>query len=208
MRMAGDDLHLHGEYLRNCWYVAAWAHELIDGRLLARTILDQPILLYKGDSGRVVALDDRCCHRGARLSKGRLEGDCVRCMYHGLKFDGSGACVQIPGQDTVPKGLGVRSYPTVERDQLVWIWSGDAAKADPAGIVDFPVPARAGLARRARLPALRRQLPADRRQPRATSRTWPSSMPSRWAARKSTPSRPSRSRWSASRAAFASSACT
>jgi len=138
MRMAGDDLHLHGEYLRNCWYVAAWAHELIDSRLLARTILDQPILLYKGDSGRVVALDDRCCHRGARLSKGRLEGDCVRCMYHGLKFDGSGACVQIPGQDTVPRGMGVRSYPTVERDQLVWIWTGDAAKADPREIVDFP----------------------------------------------------------------------
>ena len=51
MRVAGDDLHLHNEYLRNCWYVAAWAHELIDGKLLARTILDQPILLYKGDSG-------------------------------------------------------------------------------------------------------------------------------------------------------------
>ena len=101
MRVAGDDLHLHNEYLRNCWYVACWAHELIDGKLLARTILDQPILLYKGDSGQAVALDDRCCHRGARLSKGRLEGDCVRCMYHGLKFDGSGACVQIPGQDTV-----------------------------------------------------------------------------------------------------------
>jgi hypothetical protein len=65
MRVAGDDLHLHNEFLRNCWYVAAWAHELIDGRLLARTILEQPVLLYKGDSGRAVALDDRCCHRAA-----------------------------------------------------------------------------------------------------------------------------------------------
>ena len=82
----------------NCWYVAAWDHELIDGKLLARTILDQPVVLYKGDSGRAVALDDRCCHRGAKLSKGRLEGDDVRCMYHGLKFDPTGKCVQIPGQ--------------------------------------------------------------------------------------------------------------
>lgn len=138
MRIAGDDLHLHGEYLLNCWYVAAWAHELIDGRLMARTILDQPVLLYKGDSGAVVALDDRCCHRGARLSSGRLEGDCVRCMYHGLKFDGTGACVQIPGQDVIPKGLGVRRYPVLERDQLVWIWMGQAEQADPALIVDFP----------------------------------------------------------------------
>ncbi len=78
---------LEDSYLMNCWYVAAWDHELIDGKLLARTLLDQPVLLYKGDSGQVVALDNRCCHRGALLSNGRLEGDCVRCMYHGLKFD-------------------------------------------------------------------------------------------------------------------------
>ena len=52
-----------GIFLRNCWYVAAWDHELIDGKRLARTILESPILLYRGESGRVVALDDRCCHR-------------------------------------------------------------------------------------------------------------------------------------------------
>jgi phenylpropionate dioxygenase-like ring-hydroxylating dioxygenase large terminal subunit len=138
MKIAGDDLHLQGDFLLDTWYVAAWDHELIDGRLLGRTILEQPVLLYKGDSGRVVALDERCCHRGARLSKGRLEGDCVRCMYHGLKFDSSGACVQIPGQDGVPKGMGVKAYPVVERDHLVWIWMGDAAKADTSLIIDFP----------------------------------------------------------------------
>ena len=127
-----------GSFLMNSWYVAAWDHELIDGKLLARTILEQPVLLYKGESGRVVALDDRCCHRGAKLSKGRLEGDCVRCMYHGLKYDPTGRCVQIPGPDVIPPKLGVRSYPVVERDHLVWIWAGDPAKADPSLIVDFP----------------------------------------------------------------------
>lgn len=125
-------------FLLDCWYVAAWDHELIDGRMLARTILDQPVVLYRGESGRPVALDDRCCHRGARLSHGRVEGDCVRCMYHGLKFDASGKCVQIPGQDNIPPKLGVRGYPTVERDRLVWIWMGDPARADPALILDFP----------------------------------------------------------------------
>ena len=54
----------------DCWYVAAWDHELIDGKLLARTLLDRPVVLYKGDSGKAVALDDRCCHRGAKLSMG------------------------------------------------------------------------------------------------------------------------------------------
>ena len=45
------------EFLVNCWYVAAWSHELNDGRLLARTILGEPVLLYKGDSGKVTALE-------------------------------------------------------------------------------------------------------------------------------------------------------
>jgi len=125
-------------FLMNCWYVAAWDHELIDGKLLARTILGKPVVLYKGDSGRPVAMDDRCCHRGARLSEGRREGDDLRCMYHGLKFDPSGKCIQIPGQDNIPPRLGVRGYPVVERDHLIWIWMGDAAKADPAKILDFP----------------------------------------------------------------------
>src|SRR5256885_755119 len=116
-------------FLQNCWYVAAWDHELIDGKLLARTILEKPVVLYRGDSGRVVALDNRCCHRGARLSNGRREGDDVRCMYHGLKFDPSGKCIQIPGQDNIPPKLGVRSYPVLERDHLIWLWTGDAAKA-------------------------------------------------------------------------------
>ncbi|HEX5613114.1 MAG TPA: aromatic ring-hydroxylating dioxygenase subunit alpha [Burkholderiales bacterium] len=125
-------------FLSNTWYVAAWDHELIDGKLLARTILEKPVLLYKGDSGRVVALDNRCCHRGAKLSNGRLEGDDIRCMYHGLKFDPTGKCIQIPGQDNIPKGLGVRAYPVLERQHLVWIWMGDPAKADESQILDIP----------------------------------------------------------------------
>jgi phenylpropionate dioxygenase-like ring-hydroxylating dioxygenase large terminal subunit len=125
-------------FLKNCWYVAAWDHELIDGKLLPRTLLGERVLMYRGESGRVIALIDRCCHRGAPLSLGRREGDCIRCMYHGLKFDPSGKCIQIPGQDKIPDKLGVRSYPVVERDQLVWIWMGDPERADPDDIIDFP----------------------------------------------------------------------
>jgi vanillate O-demethylase monooxygenase subunit len=77
-------------FLHNCWYVAAWDHELIDGRMLGRTLLEDHVLLYKGESGQVIALQDRCPHRGALLSHGRLEGDNVRCMYHGLRYDATG----------------------------------------------------------------------------------------------------------------------
>ena len=125
-------------YLRNCWYVAAWDYELIDGKLLTRKILNDDILLFKGDSDRIVALRDRCCHRGAPLSMGRREGDCVRCMYHGLKFDPTGKCVEIPGPEIIPAMLGVQSYPALERDHLVWIWTGEPARADSELIPDFP----------------------------------------------------------------------
>jgi phenylpropionate dioxygenase-like ring-hydroxylating dioxygenase large terminal subunit len=125
-------------FLRNCWYVAAWDHELIDGKLLSRMLLGEHVLLYRGDSGKVIAMNDRCPHRGALLSKGRREGDGVRCMYHGLKYDSTGKCVQIPGQDMIPPKMRVRTYPIVERGHLVWIWMGAPEKADPALIIDFP----------------------------------------------------------------------
>ncbi|MGH9617325.1 MAG: Rieske 2Fe-2S domain-containing protein, partial [Acidobacteriaceae bacterium] len=68
-------------FLKNCWYMAAWDHELVDHKLLGRTYLDEPVLIFRGMSGKVVAMEDRCCHRGAALSDGRMEGDCIRCMY-------------------------------------------------------------------------------------------------------------------------------
>ncbi len=125
-------------FLKNCWYVAALDHELIDGKLLGRTLLGEHLLIYRGESGSVIAMNDRCPHRGALLSKGRLEGDAVRCMYHGIKYDGSGKCVQIPGQDMIPPKLRVRSYPIVQRGHFIWVWMGDAAKADPGSILELP----------------------------------------------------------------------
>ena len=125
-------------FLKNCWYVAALDSELGDGRLLSRMLLGEHVLLYRGASGQVAALNDRCPHRGALLSQGRLEGDDVRCMYHGIKYAASGKCVQIPGQEMIPPKLKVRAYPVVERGRFIWVWMGDAAKADPALIIDLP----------------------------------------------------------------------
>src|SRR5277367_4575203 len=116
-------------FLRNTWYVAAWSHEIPDeGGMLARTITRIPLILWRKCSGDVVALIDRCCHRAAPLSKGRREGDCVRCMYHGLVFDSTGKCVEIPSQDFIPPAAKVRAYPVVERFKRVWVWMGDADK--------------------------------------------------------------------------------
>jgi vanillate monooxygenase len=123
-------------YVRNAWYVAAWDHEI--GRdMLRRIIMDEPVLLYRREDGKPVALEDRCCHRQAPLSMGRLIGDVVKCPYHGLEFDPSGACVRVPSQERVPPSAKVKSYPVVERNHWIWIWPGDPAKADPARIEDF-----------------------------------------------------------------------
>jgi vanillate O-demethylase monooxygenase subunit len=123
-------------FLRNCWYVAAWNHELEAG-LLPRTLLGEPVVLFRLPDGTPVALEDRCCHRHLPLSKGRLVGDFVQCGYHGLEFDRTGACVRVPGQSRVPPGAKVRSYPVVERWRWLWVWIGAPERADPALIPDY-----------------------------------------------------------------------
>jgi phenylpropionate dioxygenase-like ring-hydroxylating dioxygenase large terminal subunit len=119
-------------WVRNAWYVAGWRHELGAEGLLARTVIEEPLVLYRRSDGSVVALEDRCCHRLAPLSMGRREADDLRCMYHGLKFASDGRCIEIPGQPVIPPGARVRCYPAVERDSWIWVWMGDAAAADPA----------------------------------------------------------------------------
>jgi phenylpropionate dioxygenase-like ring-hydroxylating dioxygenase large terminal subunit len=123
-------------FLRNSWYVAAWDRELTRG-LLARTILEEPIVLYRKEDGEAVALEDRCCHRQLPLSMGKLERDRLRCGYHGLLFDASGKCVEIPGQDSVPLQARVRSFPLQEKFNWVWIWMGAPEIADPALIPNW-----------------------------------------------------------------------
>ena len=123
-------------FLTNTWYVAAWSHEVAQGALFARTITDIPLVLWRGADGAVRALQDRCPHRGAPLSRGRLEGDAVRCMYHGLKFERDGACSQVPGNARIPPAACVRAFPVVERNKWLWIWMGEPAAADPALIPD------------------------------------------------------------------------
>jgi phenylpropionate dioxygenase-like ring-hydroxylating dioxygenase large terminal subunit len=118
-------------FLNNCWYVAAWSHELPDDGFLARRILDEPLLFYRTSSGEAVGLADRCCHRHAPLSLGRREGDDIRCMYHGLRFAPTGRCVEIPGvEGRIPAKVGVRRYPVTVRNKWVFVWMGDPARAD------------------------------------------------------------------------------
>lgn len=124
------------KFLSNRWYACAWDHE-VGQELLARTLCGRPVVLFRTADGDPVALEDRCCHRGLPLSLGQLDGDRVVCGYHGLVFDASGTCVEVPGQGRVPPGAGVYGYPVVERHRLLWVWLGDTVEADDAAVPDF-----------------------------------------------------------------------
>jgi len=126
-----------GMFLRNAWYTAIWSKDLHD-EPVARTIIGDDVVLYRGASGKAVALEDRCCHRAAPLSRGKVTGDALQCGYHGMTFDGAGRCIEVPMQPMVPPGAQVRAYPVAEKWSTVWIWMGDPAKADEAKIPSLP----------------------------------------------------------------------
>lgn len=125
-------------FLRNAWYVAAWDSEVPAEGLFSRRLLNEPVLLFRNASGAIRALSDQCPHRFVPLHMGKRCGDVIQCVYHGLEFDESGACVRNPhGEGRIPATLRVKTYPVVERHSMVWIWMGDSEKADPALIPDF-----------------------------------------------------------------------
>lgn len=116
-------------YPYNCWWVAAFSHEV--GRsLLSRWLLDTPVVLFRKEDGSIAALEDRCPHRQAPLSIGRLDGDSVECGYHGFRFAPNGRCTLVPSMKDVTPNFSVPSYPVKEIGPLVWIYLGDLALID------------------------------------------------------------------------------
>ena len=120
-------------FLRNAWYQAAWSEEVTASSPLARTLLDIPLLLFRLGGDGVGALHDRCPHRFAPLSAGRIEGGTVTCGYHGLAFNANGDCVRNP-HGGITKAMHVRHFPAAERHKAVWVWFGD----QPARPDDIP----------------------------------------------------------------------
>jgi phenylpropionate dioxygenase-like ring-hydroxylating dioxygenase large terminal subunit len=125
--------------LREMWYFALPGAVLGRGRMRAKTLLGEPLLLCRGADGGVFALRDICPHRGIPLSCGRFDGREVECCYHGWRFDGSGTCTAIPslvpGQALDIARIKVKAYPAREIQGNVWVYFGD----DPAGAPAVPV---------------------------------------------------------------------
>jgi phenylpropionate dioxygenase-like ring-hydroxylating dioxygenase large terminal subunit len=122
-------------WVTDAWYAALWGERLPAGTLVARTLLDTEIVLFRGENGPA-ALEDCCMHRFVPLHLGNVEAGRVRCGYHGLQYDAQGACVHNPhGTGKLPAGR-VRSFPAVEKHGMIWVWMGTGA-ADLAKVPDL-----------------------------------------------------------------------
>jgi phenylpropionate dioxygenase-like ring-hydroxylating dioxygenase large terminal subunit len=124
-------------FLKNSWYAAGWAQDFPADTPHPMTIIGEHVVFWRGAGGTLHVQADLCPHRLAPLSHGRIEGDTLRCMYHGLRFAADGSCVEIPGQASIPPSVCVRAYPVIEKYSVAWVWMGDPNKADESFIPDF-----------------------------------------------------------------------
>lgn len=125
-------------FLKKCWYAVGWSEEFTVDACIARKILGTDVVIYRTSLGVPAVLEDRCPHRFAPLSIGKLKDDILECPYHGLGFDPTGRCVRNP-HGPPPAAARVKTYAVKEKDGMVWLWAGAPDKADDALIPDYPL---------------------------------------------------------------------
>ncbi|MGF1461315.1 MAG: Rieske 2Fe-2S domain-containing protein [Leptolyngbyaceae cyanobacterium] len=135
--------------LRNIWYHAMPGHALKPGQMLAKTLLNEPILFGRTNTGTAFAIRDICPHRAVPLSCGWFDGEAVQCCYHGWRFNQSGHCIEIPSlmadQELDLNRFNVQRYQVQEVQGNIWIYmpDPDAKQAQPP---KFDIPRVPGFA--------------------------------------------------------------
>lgn len=122
------------------WYPVALSRSVRSRRVVATAFAGERIALYRGESGAVHALEDRCAHRQVPLSMGVVEGETLRCCYHAWAYRGDGRISQIPylSQGDARPPRGVRGYPVREAYGLVFVFPGDPEQAAGTALPDLP----------------------------------------------------------------------
>ncbi|MDX1994560.1 MAG: aromatic ring-hydroxylating dioxygenase subunit alpha [bacterium] len=118
--------------LLNDWHCVAFAAQLGEGQMLPARLLGEDIVLWRLN-GRVMAWQDLCIHRGAKLSLGRISGETLICPYHGWTYNSEGRCVKMPAHpdQTPPAKAVVKTYQVCERYGMVWVCPGEPANEPP-----------------------------------------------------------------------------
>lgn len=127
--------------MRQYWYPIQFVRDLPNDKPVGTSILGEPLVIFRGGDGQVHCLADRCTHRSVPLSVGALRDGHLECLYHGWQFGAEGKCMHIPtlrSGDPIPKASTVPHYPIVEKQGILWVWMGDADKADPSRIILHP----------------------------------------------------------------------
>jgi len=127
---------LAGKFLRRFWQPVYCAHEILPGRAVPIRVLGENFTLYRGENGTPHVVGDRCAHRGTQLSVGWIEGDSIRCFYHGWKYDASGQCVEQPAEPkSFAADMRIPSYPVQEYLGLIFAYFGEG---EPPPLNRFP----------------------------------------------------------------------
>lgn len=118
---------------KNCWYPVTFLRDVAVDSMTKFSVYDEDFILLRDSSDKLRCLRDRCPHRAARLSTGKVDGGVIECQYHGWQFSFDGSCVHIPQliQGTeIPKRSCVESFTVVSLQGLVWFWAGDRSLAN------------------------------------------------------------------------------
>ena len=127
---------LAGKFLRRFWQPVYCAHEILSGRAVPIRVMGENFTLYRGENGTPHLVGDRCAHRGTQLSVGWIEGDSIRCFYHGWKYDASGQCVEQPAEPkSFTNDMRIPSYPVQEYLGLIFAYFGEG---EPPPLNRFP----------------------------------------------------------------------
>ena len=119
---------LAGRYLRRIWQPVYHSADIAAGKAKPVRIMGETFTLYRGASGELHMVDGFCPHRGMQLSAGTVEGEAIRCFYHGWKFDGAGKCIEQPAEESrFCAKIRIRSYPVREYVGLVFAFLGEGA---------------------------------------------------------------------------------
>lgn len=121
--------------IKNQWYGVMDAKEIKKGKITVARRMGELLAFYRDSKGVVVCVADQCAHRGAGLHLGKIQGDTIECPFHGLKYDKTGRCIEIPanGKNTpVPSQFQIKGYPVREEYGFIWLWWGEARAEYPA----------------------------------------------------------------------------
>ena len=132
MNEQGSEQTMNDSQLVHGWYPIAASSGVVRGKPIGVKRFGKPMVLWRSDDGGVVCLPDRCSHRAAALSSGKIRDGCLECPYHGLRFDASGRCVLIPANGIgvpVPDGFNLPRISVREEHGIIWYWYGEGEPA-------------------------------------------------------------------------------